>query len=167
MEERQAEKKKKYTTTTAKEKLLENFSGFKEKLLRPVVDTKTLLKKNRKTISTTEIFPLWPPFFFGKEKFCTGAGRCMLSFSQPTHRTKRVFALSRLKQTAARNGCYASKTSVRAPGLSTDYHPGRNYYPLTRNYYENNSPRIIFRNSCLISHPQNLRERKTFSRNYV
>ena len=36
--------------------------------------------ETRKTISTTKIFPLWPPFFFGKEKFCTGAGRCMLSF---------------------------------------------------------------------------------------
>ena len=28
------------------------------------------------------IFPLWTPFFFCKEKFCTGAGRCMLSFPQ-------------------------------------------------------------------------------------
>ena len=32
---------------------------------------------------------------------------------------------------------------------------------------KNNSLRIIFRNSCLISHPQNLREKSDFSRNYV
>ena len=38
--------------------------------------------KRKKAITTTEIFPPWPPFFSGKEKFCTGAGRCMLSFSQ-------------------------------------------------------------------------------------
>ena len=34
--------------------------------------------ETKKTISATEIFPLRPPFF-GKEKFCTGAGRCMPS----------------------------------------------------------------------------------------
>ena len=28
--------------------------------------------KTKKAISTTEIFPLWPPLFFGKEEFCTG-----------------------------------------------------------------------------------------------
>ena len=38
--------------------------------------------KYQQAISTTEIFPLWPPFF-GKEKFYAGAGRCMLSFPQP------------------------------------------------------------------------------------
>ena len=36
--------------------------------------------KNRKTISTTEFFPLCPSFF-RQRKFLTGAGRCMLSFS--------------------------------------------------------------------------------------
>ena len=40
-------------------------------------------------------------------------------------------------------------------------------YPLTRNYYENNSLRIIFRNFEAILYPQNLRERRTFSRNYA
>ena len=40
-------------------------------------------------------------------------------------------------------------------------------YPLTRNYYENNSMRIIFRNFEAILYPQNLRERRTFSRNYA
>ena len=38
---------------------------------------------------------------------------------------------------------------------------------LTRNYYENNSLRIIFRNFRGKMRPQNLRERKTFSRNYA
>ena len=32
-------------------------------------------------MSTTEIFPLWRPFF-GKEKLLTGAGRCMFSLPQ-------------------------------------------------------------------------------------
>ena len=40
-------------------------------------------------------------------------------------------------------------------------------HPLTRNYYENNSLRIIFRNFWGNLPPQNLRERKTFSRNYA
>ena len=90
-----AEKKKAYTTTTERKNLLENFSGLKEKLSRPVVDTKNPIKP-RKTIATTEIFPLWTPFFFlRKEKFCTGAGRCMLSFSQPTllYKLKNAFVL--------------------------------------------------------------------------
>ena len=69
---------------TQQENLLGNFSGLKEKLSRPVVDTKNPTKTRKKTISTTEIFPLWTPFFSAKEKFCTGAGRCMLSFSQTT-----------------------------------------------------------------------------------
>ena len=39
--------------------------------------------------------------------------------------------------------------------------PGRgvSQYPLTRNYYENNSPRIMFRNFWGNSHPLDLRER--------
>ena len=40
-------------------------------------------------------------------------------------------------------------------------------YPLTRNYYENNSLRIIFRNFQAVLYRQNLRERRTFSRNYA
>ena len=42
----------------------------------------TPYKNTRKTISTTKIFPQSTPIFFCKEKFWTGAGRCMLSFSQ-------------------------------------------------------------------------------------
>ena len=30
------------------------------------------------------------PIFFGKEKFCSGAGRCMLSFSQTCHGGSRL-----------------------------------------------------------------------------
>ena len=40
-------------------------------------------------------------------------------------------------------------------------------YPLTRNYYKNNSLRIIFRNFEGISCSRNVQERKTFSRNYA
>ena len=40
-------------------------------------------------------------------------------------------------------------------------------YPLTRNYCEKNSLRIIFRNFRGKLHSQNLQERKTFSRNYA
>ena len=55
-------KEEKRTRPPPTDNLLENLSGCNEKLSRPVVDTKTLLK-NRKTISNTEIFPLSPPFF--------------------------------------------------------------------------------------------------------
>ena len=40
-------------------------------------------------------------------------------------------------------------------------------YPLTRNYYENNSLTIIFRNFWGNSCPLNLREKKTFFQNYA
>ena len=48
--------------------------------------------KIRKAISTTEIFPPWTPFFFGKEKFCTGAGRCMPFFFFPVRYVKTLFS---------------------------------------------------------------------------
>ena len=47
--------------------------------------------KNQETTSTTEIFPLWPPFF-RQQKSCTGAGRCMLSFSQCEKRWRYALA---------------------------------------------------------------------------
>ena len=59
-----------------------NFSSLKEKLSRRVVDTKILLKKNRKTHIYHRNLSSVAPIFFGKEKFLTGAGRCVLSFSQ-------------------------------------------------------------------------------------
>ena len=40
--------------------------------------------------------------------------------------------------------------------------PGNSWYPLTRNYYENNSLRLIFPNFPEGSHLQNLREKKDF-----
>ena len=70
------EEKKKYTTTTERKSFGELFWP-KEKLSRLVVDTRCPIKKTRKTISTTEIFPLWTPSFFSAKT----AGRCMLSFS--------------------------------------------------------------------------------------
>ena len=49
------------------------FPGLNGNFPRPVSDTKTL--ENKKTISTTETFPLCPPpLFFGKEKSLTEAG---------------------------------------------------------------------------------------------
>ena len=53
--------KKKRARPPPKENRLEIFSGLKEKLSRPVVDTKTY--KTKKTISTTEIFLCGPHFF--------------------------------------------------------------------------------------------------------
>ena len=73
------QRRKKRTQPPPKEILLENFSGLKEKLSRPVVDTKTLQKPG-KPYPPPKSF-LCGPHFFYKEKFCTGAGRCMLSFS--------------------------------------------------------------------------------------
>ena len=77
------QRRKKRTQPPPKENLLENFSGLKEKIPGRWWIQKPI--KTRKAISTTEIFPLWTPFFFCKEKFCTGAGRCMVSFSQTIH----------------------------------------------------------------------------------
>ena len=74
-----SEKKKAYTTTTERKFVGELFwpqrktfqagGGYKNPI------------KLRQAISTTNFFPLWSPFF-GKEKFLTGGGRCMLSFSR-------------------------------------------------------------------------------------
>ena len=64
--ERMSQRRKKRTRPPPKENLLGNFSGLKENLSRSVVDTETLIK-TRQTISTTEIFPLWTPFFFAKK----------------------------------------------------------------------------------------------------
>ena len=70
--------KKKRTLPPLKENPLENFYGFKEKLSRPVVDAKILFKTHIYHQNLSSVAPI----FFGKEKFLTGAGRCMLSFSQ-------------------------------------------------------------------------------------
>ena len=56
-------RKKTYTTTTERKSFGELFWPQK-KTFRPVVDTKTLWKP---AISTTEIFPLWPPFFLQRK----------------------------------------------------------------------------------------------------
>ena len=74
------QRRKKRTQPPPKENLLENFSGLKEKLSRPVVDTKTLWKPG-KPYPPSQSF-LCGPHFVCKEKFCTGAGRCTFSFSQ-------------------------------------------------------------------------------------
>ena len=72
---RLSREEKKGTQPPPKENLLENFSGLKEKLSRPVVDTQKPCKNQAKTISTTENFPLWTPCFSsGKEKFCLEQG---------------------------------------------------------------------------------------------
>ena len=39
------------------------------------------------------------PYFFGEEKFLTGAGRCVLSFSQ--NEKKRAFVVANYKTMAA------------------------------------------------------------------
>ena len=74
-----------------------------------------------KTISTTEIFPLWPHFFCGKEKFCTGAGRCMLSFGSAKTdpvRFKWGFGEGRLKDKFAFFEAYKNPISQRRKMLA-------------------------------------------------
>ena len=60
-----------------------------------------------------------------------------------------------------------SPVSAFVPFCTDKKGKGKAIYPLTRNYYENNSLRIIFRNFEAILYPQNLRETRTFSRNYA
>ena len=76
------QRRKKRTQPPPKENLLENFSGLKEKLSRPVVDTKNPIK-TRKTISTTEIFPLWTPFFSAKKSSALEQGSVCFLFPSP------------------------------------------------------------------------------------
>ena len=90
------QRSKKRTQPPPKEDLLENFSGLKEKLSRPVGDTKTLQKPDPAQKSF-----LCGAHFFSKEKFCTGAGRCMLSFSQFNSCNGRVGVLGALSRAPA------------------------------------------------------------------
>ena len=105
-------------------------------------------KKSRKRVKNSQF---WTPF-------STGPGNPFSDFSwtlgpkgpnDPCSRRRR-------SQVYGHNPT-PEKTLLRVGGV----------YPLTRNYYENNSLRIIFRNFEAISYPQNLRERRTFSRNYA
>ena len=78
------EKKTAYTTTTER-KSFRKLCGLKEKHSRPVVDTKSPINI-RKTISTTEIFSLWPPFL-GKESSSPEQGSvCFFSSPSALHR---------------------------------------------------------------------------------
>ena len=80
-----AEEKKKRTQPPPKENHVENFSGLKEDF-----PGRSWIQKPY--ISTTEIFPLESgPLFFCKEKFCTGAGRCMVSL--PQHGSSKYLVL--------------------------------------------------------------------------
>ena len=87
------QRRRKRTQPPPKENLLENFSGLKEKLSRPVVDTKTL-KKTRRTISTTEIFPLWTPFFSAKRSSALEQGGVWFLFAPETLKTAEVSSKS-------------------------------------------------------------------------
>ena len=62
----EAEKKKVYTTTAGKKDRLENFSSLKEKLSRPVVGTKTLLKPGKPYLPPRSF--LCGPHFFRQRK---------------------------------------------------------------------------------------------------
>ena len=73
----ETEKKKTYTTTTKRKSFGELF-WLQRKAFQAGGGYKKPIK-TRKTISTTENFPLWAPFLL-QRKFCTGAGRCMVSF---------------------------------------------------------------------------------------
>ena len=71
-----AGEEKAYTTTTERKSFGELFWP-QRKTFQAGGGCKNPIK-TRKTISTTEIFPLWTPYFFLQKKFCTGAGRCMV-----------------------------------------------------------------------------------------
>ena len=73
-------RRKKHTRSPPKEKRLGNFSGLEEELSRSVVDIKTY--ENQENHIYHRNLSSVAPIFFGKEKFCPGAGWCMLSFSQ-------------------------------------------------------------------------------------
>ena len=76
----QFQRRKKRTRPPPKENHLGNFSGLKAKLSRSVVDTKSLWKPGKPYLPPKSF--LCGPHFFSKAKFCTGAGRCLLSLSQ-------------------------------------------------------------------------------------
>ena len=64
-----------------REENIHNFSGVNRTFHGNGRDEK--LVQTRETISTTKIFPLWPPFL--SAKFLIGAGWCMVWFSQICH----------------------------------------------------------------------------------
>ena len=74
------QRRKKRTPPPPKENLLENFSGPKENfpgrwwIQKPYKNQENHI--HHRNLSSVD------PIFFCKEKFCTGAGRCMLYFSQ-------------------------------------------------------------------------------------
>ena len=75
--------------------------------------------KTRKAISTTKIVPLWPPFFSAKtakEKFLTGAGRCMLAFS---HHCPSLRPLTKTEQTIAENFKWHFRIPTPTPALGS------------------------------------------------
>ena len=74
------QRREKRTRPPPKENLLRNFSGQKEKfpgrwwIPKPYKNQENhIYHRNLSSVA---------PMFFGKTKFCTGAGRCTLSFSQ-------------------------------------------------------------------------------------
>ena len=75
-----AEKKRAYTTTT-ESFFLENFSGLKEKLSRPVIDTETLFKNQENHIYHWNLSSVAPIFSAKKSSPLKQGGVCFL-FSQ-------------------------------------------------------------------------------------
>ena len=78
-----SEKKKAYTTTTER-KSFGNFSGLKENFPRRWWIQKPY--ENQENHIYHRNLSSVAPHFFSKEKFCRGAGRCMLSFSRQLHK---------------------------------------------------------------------------------
>ena len=77
------------------------------------------------------------------------------------HLYRRTFLASKLRRKG--NPAIRLPFVCSTPPICTAVRPPFvRQYPLTRNYYENNSPRITFRNFRGKLRSQNLRERKTF-----
>ena len=73
------QRREKHTPPPLKENHLENFSGLKEKLSRPVVESIDIKYKNQESHIYHRNLSSVAPIAFGKERFLTGAGRCMRS----------------------------------------------------------------------------------------
>ena len=83
------EEKKAYTTTTERKSFGELFWS-QRKTFQAGGGYKNPMK-TRKTISTTEIFPLWPPFFFRQRKVLHWSRAvCAFFFPALTHAKKKT-----------------------------------------------------------------------------
>ena len=110
----EAEKKKAYTTTTERKSFGELFWP-KRKTFQTGGGYKNPIKKP----GTSSVAPI----FFGKEKFCAGVGRCMLSFSQRREQSQSGIRKSDINSWAG----FCPDTLV-SKFCQNDFYPGGYFY---------------------------------------